>query len=58
MKGLIKEEKNKEQNKEQNSKKRNDVSAADKSTGMQKKITITNDKVSLSKEQIERLVNE
>lgn len=55
---IDKEEKNKEQNKEQNSKKRNDVSAADKSTGMQKKITITNDKVSLSNEEIERLVNE
>ena len=37
---------------------RNDVSAADKSTGMQNKITITNDKGRLSKEEIERMVND
>jgi len=34
------------------------VSAADKSTGNQKKITITNDKGRLSKEEIERLVKD
>ncbi|GAB0497982.1 hypothetical protein MMPV_009321 [Pyropia vietnamensis] len=34
------------------------VSAADKSTGKQNKITITNDKGRLSKEQIERMVSE
>merc|ERR1719369_2573611 len=34
------------------------VSAADKSTGKQNKITITNDKGRLSKEDIERMVNE
>lgn len=34
------------------------VSAADKSTGRQNKITITNDKGRLSKEEIERMVNE
>merc|ERR1719304_15189 len=34
------------------------VSAADKSTGKQNKITITNDKGRLSKEEIERMVNE
>jgi len=34
------------------------VSAADKSTGKQNKITITNDKGRLSKEEIERMVND
>merc|ERR1711881_64717 len=34
------------------------VSAVDKSTGKQNKITITNDKGRLSKEDIERMVNE
>nr|ABC01063.1 HSP70 [Procambarus clarkii] len=34
------------------------VSAADKSTGKENKITITNDKGRLSKEEIERMVNE
>merc|ERR1712172_268538 len=34
------------------------VSAADKSTGKQNKITITNDKGRLSKEEIEKMVNE
>merc|ERR1719375_1151262 len=34
------------------------VSAADKSTGKSNKITITNDKGRLSKEDIERMVNE
>merc|ERR1712079_37953 len=34
------------------------VSACDKSTGKQNKITITNDKGRLSKEEIERMVNE
>ena len=34
------------------------VSAADKSTGKSNKITITNDKGRLSKEEIERMVNE
>ena len=34
------------------------VTAADKSTGKQNKITITNDKGRLSKEEIERMVNE
>merc|ERR1712133_171061 len=34
------------------------VSASDKSTGKQKKITITNDKGRLSKEEIERMVND
>ena len=34
------------------------VSAADKSTGKQNKITITNDKGRLSKEDIERMVND
>jgi len=34
------------------------VSAVDKGTGKQNKITITNDKGRLSKEEIERMVNE
>ena len=34
------------------------VSACNKSTGKQSKITITNDKGSLSKEEIERMVND
>merc|ERR1711860_305388 len=34
------------------------VSAADKSTGKQEKITITNDKGRLSKEEIEKMVND
>lgn len=34
------------------------VSAADKSTGKENKITITNDKGRLSKEEIERMVND
>ena len=34
------------------------VSACDKSTGKQSKITITNDKGRLSKEEIERMVND
>jgi L1 cell adhesion molecule like protein len=34
------------------------VSACDKSTGKQNKITITNDKGRLSKEEIERMVND
>merc|ERR1711951_281338 len=34
------------------------VSASDKSTGKQNKITITNDKGRLSKEDIERMVND
>merc|ERR1719318_1404633 len=34
------------------------VSAVDKSTGKENKITITNDKGRLSKEEIERMVNE
>merc|ERR1712004_923111 len=34
------------------------VSAADKSTGKQNKITITNDKGRLSKEEIEKMVND
>ena len=34
------------------------VSAADKSTGKQNKITITNDKGRLSKEDIEKMVND
>merc|ERR1711944_286569 len=34
------------------------VNAADKSTGKSQKITITNDKGRLSKEEIERMVNE
>ena len=34
------------------------VSAVDKSTGKQNKITITNDKGRLSKDDIERMVNE
>ena len=34
------------------------VSAADKSTGKENKITITNDKGRLSKDDIERMVND